>query len=113
MSIGQYDVKSSPVYFYVQRSTNFDTENVPIPFEVTRLNVGNAMNAASGIFTAPKTGIYFFSFSGLGSAKRGTFPQLYLNGNLMGSGWAGNFGSSDGADDIPTFSRLPFNLRFS
>ena len=97
----------------MQRSTNFGTENVPIPFEVTRLNVGNAMNVASGIFTAPKTGIYFFSFSGLGSAKRGTFPQLYLNGNLMGSGWAGNFGSSDGADDIPTFSRLPFNLRFS
>ena len=88
----------------MQRSTNFGTENVPIPFEVTRLNVGNAMNAASGIFTAPKTGIYFFSFSGLGSSKSATFPQLYLNGILIGSGWADNIGSSDGADDIPTFT---------
>ena len=88
----------------MQRSTNFGTENVPIPFEVTRLNVGNAMNAASGIFTAPKTGIYFFSFYGLGSIESYTFPQLYLNGNLIGSGWADNFGSSDGADDNPTFT---------
>ena len=62
------------------------------------------MNAASGIFTAPKTGIYFFSFSGLGSSKSATFPQLYLNGILIGSGWADNIGSSDGADDIPTFT---------
>ena len=53
MSIGQYDVKSSPVYFYVKKTTDFVTEDVPIPFELDRLNVGNAMNAVSGIFTAP------------------------------------------------------------
>ena len=66
MSIGQYDVKSSPVYFYIQRSTDFVTEDVPIPFELERLNVGNAMNAVSGIFTAPRTELIFFSFFGLG-----------------------------------------------
>ena len=66
MSIGQYDVKSSPVYFYVKKTTDFVTEDVPIPFELERLNVGNAMNAVSGIFTAPRTELIFFSFFGLG-----------------------------------------------
>ena len=57
------------------------------------------MNATSGIFTAPKPGIYFFSFSGIGSQKSATLPQLYLNGNLIGSGLA-----DDQADDYPTFT---------
>ena len=85
--IGQVDVKSFPVYFYVMRRTSFGTENVPIPFEVTRMNVGTAMNVTSGIFTAPKPGTYFFSFSGIGSPNSYITPQLYLNENLIGSGW--------------------------
>ena len=97
--IGQYDIKSSLVYFYVQRSTSFGTKNVPISFEVTRLNVGNSMNATSGIFTAPKAGTYFFSFSGMGSPNSNTWPQLYLNSNVIGSGWA-----KDGSTDYSTFT---------
>ena len=91
--IGKFDVKSSSVYFYVQRSTHFKTEGVPITFEVTRLNVGNAMNAGSGIFTAPRAGIYFFSFSGIGSIDTVFVPRLYLNGNVIGSGSADMAGS--------------------
>ena len=81
-------MKSSPAYFYVQRNTNFGTKNVAIPFELERLNVGGAMNAGSGIFTVPKPGTYFFSFSGIGTPTSYTRPQIYLNGNVIGSGHA-------------------------
>ncbi len=64
--IGYADIKSSPTYFYVQRSSNFHPQNTPVTFDIVRINVGEAMNAGSGIFTAPRTGKYFFSFSGVG-----------------------------------------------
>ena len=65
--IGFEDIISSPTYFNVQKTINFDQTNTPIPFEIERLNVGEAMNLQTGKFTAPRTGKYFFSLSGLGS----------------------------------------------
>ena len=40
--IGYNDVKSQPVYFYVQKNTSFSTPYTPIPFEIERLNIGGA-----------------------------------------------------------------------
>jgi hypothetical protein len=86
--IGYADVKSAPVHFYVQRNSSFSTKNTPIPFELVRVNEGNAMNLLTGKFTAPRTGIYFFSFTGTGDffsiAQIGI--GLYVNGIQMGSG---------------------------
>ena len=92
--IGYDDVKSSPTYFYVQRSSNdFNQLNVPIPFDVERLNVGGAMNSASGKFTAPRNGKYFFSFSGSvdfpsgsGSGYQFLIINLFKNGNAIAQG---------------------------
>jgi hypothetical protein len=65
--IGFDDIISSPTYFYVQRKyVSFNQTNTPIPFDVEILNVGGAMDLQSGKFTAPRTGTYFFSLSGLG-----------------------------------------------
>ena len=55
-------------------------------FQVTRLNVGNAMDIGTGIFRATKAGTYYFAFS---AQKTGTstltWVVLQLNGNAIGS----------------------------
>jgi len=57
------NASSSPgVYFYVQRHGHMPAvEDGVIRFNKERLNVGRAMDISTGVFTAPKTGIYHFS----------------------------------------------------
>ena len=90
-SIGYADVKSTPVHFYVQRNDHFSTFGTPIPFDLEKVNEGNAMDLTSGIFTAPRPGIYFFSFSGLASFPASSWVELgvalYLNGDYIGLGY--------------------------
>ena len=83
--IGFADVKSTAVYFYVQRTTNYVATKTVVTFEVTRLNVGNAMNAATGTFVAPRSGKYFFAASGISNSVV-SHIQIQLNGGLIGVG---------------------------
>jgi hypothetical protein len=63
------------------------------------------MNLTSGIFTAPRTGTYFFSFSALpsfptsSSVIKGLRVGLYLNGNLIGYGEAEEANTIDSQND--------------
>jgi hypothetical protein len=66
------------VYFTVKRITSFSTVGTTLPFENETLNVGNAFNTSSGVFTAPRNGTYFFAFSGF--QENG---YAILNFNLM------------------------------
>jgi hypothetical protein len=95
-AVGVVDVKSSPVYFHVQRNSTYNSVNTNIPFQIESLNVGGGMNLTSGIFTAPKSGIYFFSFSGLkDSSVVNLSVDLNLNSNLVtpASTWTNSTGS--------------------
>jgi hypothetical protein len=89
--IGYVDVKSTPVHFYVQRNSSFSTQDTPVPFDLARVNEGNAMDLTSGKFTAPRPGIYFFSFTGVGRLYESSssyiyfYSSLYLNGGVIGS----------------------------
>jgi hypothetical protein len=62
--VGHFDVKTTPVYFHAQKSSSHVSIHTMVPFDLLRLNVGNAMST-TGIFVAPKTGKYFFALSGL------------------------------------------------
>ena len=83
--IGFEDIISLPTYFYVQKTINFNQANTPIPFEVEILNVGGAMNLQTGKFTAPRTGKYFFSLSGLGYFPASS-SYLYMYLHLVKNG---------------------------
>ena len=51
--------------FHVTRLTSFTKYNSTLTFEKNILNIGGGMNMETGIFTAPKPGIYHFAFNGL------------------------------------------------
>ena len=61
--IGNVDVKTKTVHFYVQRIQHFETSNAVIPFQKARLNEGDAFDLSSGIFLVPVPGTYHFDFS--------------------------------------------------
>jgi hypothetical protein len=85
--IGYADVKSTPVHFHVQKNSGFSTEDTPIPFDLARVNEGNAMDLTSGKFTAPRPGIYSFSFAGIAvlvAQKYVSFScSLFLNNDRI------------------------------
>lgn len=84
-------MKSTPVYFYVQRNENFNQTKTPISFDVEKLNAGGAFNSNSGKFTAPVKGKYCFTASGIpalspsSSTRQDMDIGLYKNGALIGA----------------------------
>ena len=91
--IGYTDVKSAPVYFYAQRNSSFNcTTGTPFLFDLARVNEGNAVDLTTGKFTAPRSGIYFFSFTGLAKFPDSSIQvqvfnvDFLLNGALIAIG---------------------------
>lgn len=64
--IGFNDVKKSKagVSFSAYRSLSYSTVGTIIPYTYSISNIGEGMNITTGVFTAPATGTYVFSFTG-------------------------------------------------
>jgi len=54
---------STGIYFYVQRGGGPTAKDGVIRFHKEHLNIGKGMNITTGIFTAPKAGIYHFALA--------------------------------------------------
>ncbi|XP_046645880.1 uncharacterized protein LOC124336212 [Daphnia pulicaria] len=90
--IGFSNVKSAQVHFYAKMSAAFTKEKTPLPFKEARINVGKGMDLSTGKFTAPRTGFYFFSFTGLAefplaSTSKTLGVRLLLDGTSVGNAW--------------------------
>jgi len=92
--MGYNDIKASPgVYFHVGRTASYATIGTVIPWQFERLDVGGGMNIATGVFTAPKAGRYYFSFSAHAQVAD-TVARMQLNGIVILSGFATGMGDN-------------------
>ena len=73
-----------PVSFHAQRVGNYDAVNTVVPYNLIRLNVGNALNPSTGVFVAPKPGKYYFGFTGLGW---GSYVKVQLQMKIGSADW--------------------------
>lgn len=94
---GSVPVKSNSVHFFVTRNTSLRLDDGPNTYNVEKLNLGGGMNLANGIFTAPKPGIYVFTFKGsaIGEYRRRipsstghSMIALTLNGVPVSAGYS-------------------------
>uniref|UniRef100_H3BYU0 Cerebellin 18 n=1 Tax=Tetraodon nigroviridis TaxID=99883 RepID=H3BYU0_TETNG len=83
--------------------------NVPIPYAVVALNHGQGFNPSWGVFTAPSSGVYLFSYTVYSLVEKDERIyhkcQLMKNGNVAVSVWENN--REDGEDSATQVVILP------
>ena len=82
--IGAIDIKSKQIYFHVWLTSNYSKENTLIPFNKIYESDSSdgAFDLETGIFVAPRDGLYYFTFSGDNYSSSYTASDGYLNVKL-------------------------------
>lgn len=79
---------SAGVHFYAQRTGPFYEHNVVVPFDRVLMNEGGGLNGTTGIFRAPKPGIYRFWFN---CHKTAIEANLHIDVRVNGANVANAF----------------------
>ena len=81
--------ESAGIYFYVQIGNRTFPKNEVLRYDNQVSNAGGGMNLKTGTFTAPKAGVYIFSFSLLkeGFSFDHLTVSLRLNRTVIGGNW--------------------------
>lgn len=79
---------ASGVHFYAHQSSKAPSGNGIMLFDVVRLNLGDALNAKTGVFTAPRSGVYQFAFKGMKSVYFVDAVIIFLRVNRVKSSTA-------------------------
>ena len=75
-----YSLTSTGVFFSAYRTTSWcNNPNTVITYNNLNVNEGNGMSTSTGVFTAPKKGIYQFQFNGI--TNIGNLTQVFLQVN--------------------------------
>ncbi len=75
-----YSFTSTGVFFSAYRTTSCcNNRNTVITYNGLNVNVGSGMNISTGVFTAPRKGIYQFQFNGV--TNIGAATQVFLQVN--------------------------------
>lgn len=91
LSQGQPHVAFTAVY---PLSGTMTAGNIPLPIVYKHVvsNIGNVYSPVTGYFTAPVSGVYYFSFTSFFWNKGTTGGSLYHNGNEVVSWYSGYTG---------------------
>jgi len=65
--------------FIGERNTTFEGLNSIIPYEICDLDGGGNFDCFNGVFTVPKTGVWYFYFSALKLKKDSNDNELYVH----------------------------------
>jgi hypothetical protein len=74
-------MKQSKICFDAASDQSFSLLNTPIPYTITTLNVGNGLNAQTGIFSAPQIGNYFLHWQGVQDDTQGLNVRIFMKKN--------------------------------
>lgn len=103
-----------PTYFTARRGStltcNTNNTNSTILYDMLESN-GNDMNATTGVFTAPKNGVYVFSFQAVRYTQPSTdLTRVYLkvNGNQYTTSLAGT-SDQDKSTPVVLYSTILLN----
>ena len=91
----------------MQRNRDLNRQNSIVTFDVERLNVGGAMNINTGVFTAPRSGTYFFSFAFMKDKKANSIVIfIRKNGANIGASHTDAIANSKVQSSLPSILKL-------